>query len=50
LRGSGTGSRQPASRIGFTQLGLAQPKIIQEVAALSVSVPFAVIYLHQPLQ
>ncbi len=40
----------PANRIGFTVLSLAQLKIIQEVITLSVFVPFAVIYMHQPLK
>lgn len=42
----------PANRIGFEQAGLtvAQLKIMQEVITLSVFVPFAVVYLHQPLK
>ena len=40
----------PANRIGFTALSLAQLKILQEVITLSVFVPFAVIYMHQPLK
>ena len=40
----------PANRIGFTVLSLAQLKILQEVITLSVFVPFAVIYMHQPLK
>ena len=39
----------PANRIGFTQLSLAQLKIIQEVVTLSVFVPFALFYMRQPL-
>jgi uncharacterized protein len=39
----------PANRIGFGQLSLAQLKIIQEVITLSVFVPFAVLYMRQPL-
>ncbi|MEZ6078109.1 MAG: DMT family protein [Pirellulaceae bacterium] len=40
----------PANRIGFTQLNLGQLKILQEVITLSVFVPFAVFYMHQPLK
>lgn len=40
----------PANRIGFTQLNLGQLKIIQEVITLSVFVPFAVLYMHQPFK
>ena len=42
----------PANRIGFRQAGLSvgQLKIIQEVITLSVFVPFAVLYLKEPLK
>ena len=40
----------PANRIGFHQLSLAQLKIVQEVVTLSVFVPFAVFYMHQPMK
>ncbi len=40
----------PANRIGFTQLNVGQLKILQEVITLSVFVPFAVLYLGQPLK
>jgi uncharacterized protein (DUF486 family) len=40
----------PANRIGYTALSLGQLKILQEVIALSVFVPFAVFYMHQPLK
>jgi len=42
----------PANRIGFQQAGLtvAQLKIVQEVITLSVFVPFAVMYLKEPLK
>ena len=40
----------PANRIGFTQLSLAQLKITQEVITLSVFVPFALVYMRQPLK
>jgi uncharacterized protein len=40
----------PANRIGYTTLSLAQLKILQEVITLSVFVPFAAIYMRQPLR
>ena len=40
----------PANRIGYTQLSLPQLKILQEVITLSVFVPFALFYMHQPLK
>jgi uncharacterized protein len=40
----------PANRIGFTVLSLAQLKIMQEVIALVVFVPFAVLYMGAPLK
>ncbi len=40
----------PANRIGFTVVSLAQLKIIQEVITLAVFVPFAVLYMHQPIK
>ncbi len=40
----------PANRIGFTQLNLAQLKILQEVITLVIFVPFAVMYMQQPLK
>ncbi len=40
----------PANRIGFTQLNLAQLKILQEVITLVMFVPFALMYMHQPLK
>lgn len=39
----------PANRIGYTELSLAQLKIVQEVITLSVFVPFAIFYMRQPL-
>ena len=39
----------PANRIGFGVLTLAQLKIVQEVITLSVFVPFAVLYMKQPV-
>ena len=40
----------PANRIGFQSLSLGQLKILQEVITLSVFVPFAVLYMNQPLK
>lgn len=40
----------PANRIGYTQLSLAQLKIMQEAITLVVFVPFAVLYMRQPLK
>lgn len=40
----------PANRIGYTELSLGQLKILQEAITLSVFVPFAVIYMNQPLK
>lgn len=40
----------PANRIGFTQLDLAQLKVLQEVITLTVFVPFAIYYMQQPIK
>ena len=40
----------PANRIGYTVLSLAQLKILQKVLTLLVFVPFAVLYMQQPLK
>jgi uncharacterized protein (DUF486 family) len=40
----------PANRIGFRSLSLAQLKILQEVITLGVFVPFAVLYMKQPMK
>jgi Uncharacterized protein conserved in bacteria len=40
----------PANRIGYSELSLSQLKILQEIITLSVFVPFAVLYMHQPLK
>jgi hypothetical protein len=40
----------PANRIGYSVLSLGQLKILQEVITLSVFVPFAVLYMRQPLK
>lgn len=40
----------PANRIGFGEFNLAQLKILQETITLAVFVPFAVLYMNQPLK
>lgn len=40
----------PGNRVGYTELSLAQLKILQEVITLAVFVPFAVLYMQQPLK
>lgn len=40
----------PANRIGYTQMNVGQLKILQEAIALSVFVPFSVLYLKEPLK
>jgi hypothetical protein len=40
----------PANRIGFSVLSVGQLKIMQEVITLTVFVPFAVLYLKEPLK
>ncbi|MDH5526655.1 MAG: DMT family protein [Nitrospirota bacterium] len=39
----------PANRIGYTALTLPQLKIMQEVIALTVFIPFLVLYMQKPL-
>ena len=40
----------PANRIGYTELSLPQLKILQEAITLVVFVPFAILYMKQPLK
>ena len=40
----------PANRIGYTVLSLGQLKIMQEVITLTIFVPFAFLYMDQPLK
>jgi uncharacterized protein (DUF486 family) len=40
----------PANRMGFTVLSLAQLKILQEIVTLAVFVPFALLYMRQPIK
>jgi uncharacterized protein (DUF486 family) len=40
----------PANRIGYTAYDLGQLKILQEAITLTLFVPFAVLYMKQPLR
>jgi uncharacterized protein (DUF486 family) len=40
----------PANRIGYSELSLAQLKILQEIITLCVFAPFVVFYMHKPLR
>ncbi len=40
----------PANRVGYTVMSVAQLKILQEVITLTVFVPFALLYLKEPLK
>ena len=40
----------PANRIGYTTYSLGQLKILQEVIAIAVFIPFAFFYMKQPLK
>jgi hypothetical protein len=40
----------PANRAGYAQLSLPQLKIMQEAITLTVFVPFAVLYMKQPIK
>jgi len=40
----------PANRIGFAELSLPQLKILQEAITLAVFVPFAILYMNQPVK
>ena len=40
----------PANRIGYGALSLPQLKIVQEVITLCVFVPFALLYMDQPIK
>ena len=40
----------PANRIGYTAFSLPQLKILQEAITLTVFVPFALLYMRQPLR
>src|SRR5204863_2978475 len=40
----------PANRLGYTTLTLPQLKIVQEIVALAVFVPFAIFYMRTPIK
>jgi uncharacterized protein len=40
----------PANRLGYGQFDLGQLKIMQEVITLAVFVPFALLYMKEPLR
>src|SRR5689334_22778803 len=40
----------PANRLGYGTMSLGQLKILQEIVTLGVFVPFAVLYMKQPLK
>ena len=40
----------PANRIGYTVMTLPQLKMMQEVITIAVFVPFAILYMKQPLK
>jgi uncharacterized protein (DUF486 family) len=40
----------PANRIGYTTMSLGQLKVMHEVITLAVFVPFAILYMKQPLK
>jgi len=40
----------PANRIGYTAMSLGELKIMQEAITLAIFVPFAVVYMGQPLK
>jgi len=40
----------PANRIGYSELSLGQLKIVQEAITLTVFVPFALLYMKEPLR
>lgn len=40
----------PANRMGYTVMSLGQLKMLQEVIAIGVFIPFAILYMKQPLK
>jgi uncharacterized protein (DUF486 family) len=40
----------PANRIGYTGFSLGQLKVLQEEITLIVFVPFAILYMRQPIR
>lgn len=40
----------PANRIGYGSMSLMQLKVLQEVITIAVFVPFAILYMRQPIK
>jgi uncharacterized protein (DUF486 family) len=40
----------PANRIGYSSFSLVQLKVLQEVITIAVFVPFAILYMRQPVK
>ncbi len=40
----------PANRIGYGSISLMQLKVLQEVITIAVFVPFAILYMRQPIK
>jgi hypothetical protein len=40
----------PANRVGYTAMTLTQLKVLQEAVTLLVFVPFAVMFMRQPVK
>ena len=40
----------PANRIGYGSMSLMQLKVLQEVITIGVFVPFAILYMRQPIK
>jgi uncharacterized protein (DUF486 family) len=40
----------PANRIGYGSFSLVQLKVLQEVITIAVFVPFAILYMRQPVK
>lgn len=40
----------PANRIGYGSMSLMQLKVLQEVITIAVFVPFAIVYMRQPIK
>ena len=40
----------PANRIGYGTMSLSQLKILQEVITLAVFIPFAILYMREPVK
>ena len=40
----------PANRMGYGSMSLMQLKVLQEVITIAVFVPFAILYMRQPIK